>query len=299
MGISNKLFVIINPISGTGNKADLPGLIEEILDKSKWDITTRYTKYPGHATALASEAAQQGYFAVVAIGGDGTINEVASALINTPTALGFVPTGSGNGLARHLHIPSNAKKALEIINDGYTEEIDYCTVNGRPFFCTSGVGLDAMISHKFAKAGSRGMKTYLRTAVTAFFDYHGEQFKITVDGKEINENAHIVTCCNAAQYGNNAIIAPRASISDGLIDVTVVRNFNIFDGPILGVRMLTNKLEQDRHVHFYRGRHVVVERQCPGITHIDGDPCIMPKKLDFKCVKDGLKVLLRHHKRSL
>lgn len=295
-----KILAIINPISGTGDKAQLPDMVKSILQPSRWDVSLCFTQYPGHATELTQQAVNDGYHAVVAIGGDGTINEVASALVDTNTALGIVPCGSGNGFGRHLHISSNATEALKIINNGYIEKIDYCKVNNVPFFCTSGVGFDAQVSANFAQAGTRGMATYMKTTLSTFFKYHGENFKLTIDGKEINEKAFVITCCNAAQYGNNAFIAPRASMQDGLIDVTVIHNFNFFNGSIVGLRMLTNHLEHDSHVTFYRGKDVIIERPHADIMQIDGDPQKMPARLEFTCVHNGLAVILpSNHKKGI
>lgn len=300
MNNRKKALVIINPISGTGSKDQLPTLVTTMLQPSIWDVLLCFTEYPGHATELAHDAITEGYHTVVAIGGDGTINEVASALVDTDVALGIVPCGSGNGLGRHLHISNNAHVALSIINEGHVEKIDYCTVNSKPFFCTSGVGFDAQVSANFAQAGTRGMATYMKTTINTFFKYRGEDFKLTIDGKVVNEKAFVITCCNAAQYGNNAFIAPRASIQDGLIDVTVIHNFNFVNGSILGLRMLTNHLEQDSHVKFYRGKHIIIERPTADIIQIDGDPQKMPARLEFNCVPKGLNVIVpTSHKKSI
>ncbi len=292
MDNKKKILAIINPISGTGNKGDMPSLIDGFIDNKIWDTEICFTEYPGHATELASQAVSDRYDVVIAIGGDGTINEVALALIDTPVALGIVPCGSGNGLARHLHISTNTREALSIINNGYAESVDYCMVNERPFFCTCGAGFDAQVSQKFAEAGTRGLATYIKATINEFFNYHGENFRILIDGELIEEHAFVVACCNAAQYGNNAFIAPQASMQDGLIDVTVIHNFNLLDGALLGARMLTRQIENDKHVSIYQGRHIVIERNNEGLIHIDGDPQMMPQNLDIKCVSKGLKVIL-------
>lgn len=290
--MKKQILVVINPISGTRNKKNIPALVTEVLDNSKWDVTICFTERPGHATELAADAVKNGFYAVIAIGGDGTINEVAQALTGTDTALGIVPCGSGNGFGRHLHLPQQPRKALEVINKGYTEKIDYCTVNDKPFFCTSGVGFDAQVSHNFANAGSRGMTTYLRTTISTFFKYRGEPFKVTIDDQVIEKKAFVISCCNAAQYGNDAFIAPEASMQDGLIDVTILDTFNFFTGSLVGIRMLRNKLKKDRHAHFYRGKNITIERQNADAAQIDGEPLIMPEVLKFSCIHNGLTVML-------
>lgn len=292
MNKKRNIFFIINPISGTNSKKTLPGIIHETMDSSKWNVHTQYTEYPGHATALALEAIKQQYDTVVAIGGDGTINEVATALCDTDVALGIVPCGSGNGFARHLHLPLNTAAALQVINKGDSDYVDYCTVNDKVFFCTCGAGFDAQVSQKFSEAGSRGMVTYLKTTINEYFKYHGERFSITIDGNLIEEKAFVIACCNAAQYGNNAFIAPQASMQDGMIDVTIIHNFNLIDGALLGARMLTRLIEHDKHVSIYRGRDIIIKRSKPDIIHIDGDPQMMGTDLYISCKSRGLKVIL-------
>ena len=153
-----RLLFIVNPISGPSSKGNILSAITGSIDMQKYDVTIRFTNHPGHATELASDAVAEGYDVVVAVGGDGTVNEVARALVGTDTALGIVPCGSGNGLARHLRIPMNTCKAIEIINAGEVDTIDVMTVNGQYCFCTTGVGYDAKVSAEYAKEERRGFK---------------------------------------------------------------------------------------------------------------------------------------------
>ena len=157
--------------------------------------------------------------------------------------------GSGNGLARHLNIPMNIEKALSIINLRHIEDLDYCTVNDRPFFCTCGVGFDALVSEKFAQAGRRGPITYLQKALSEYLKYRSEVYVIETADKTITEKAFIIACGNASQYGNNAYIAPKASMNDGLIDVTVILPFTPIDTAIMGLLLFTKHLAVDMH-HF-------------------------------------------------
>ena len=287
-----KTLVIINPISGTGNKNNVPALVEDALMSNESEVTIKLTERAGHATEMAQQAVSDGFDSVVAIGGDGTINEVARAVARTPVVLGIVPSGSGNGLARHLHIPMNVKDALALIARNHVEQVDYCMVNDRPFFCTCGAGFDAQVSHKFSEAGTRGIVTYIKTTINEFFKYHGENFKIHIDGNLIEEHAFVVACCNAAQYGNNAFIAPQASMQDGLIDVTLIHNFNLINGALLGARLITKQIEHDKHVSIFRGRDIIIERDKDDIIHIDGDPMLMPRRLEISCVSKGLNVII-------
>ena len=195
-----KILALINPISGTANKDYLPETIRQIVDSSLFDLSIRFTQRPNHAYQLAKEAAGKGYYGVIAVGGDGTVNETASALCDTDTALGIVPNGSGNGLARHLDIPMDINEALEIINNRNIGQYDYCTANNHPFFCTCGVGFDAQVSAKFAKSGKRGPLSYVKSAVSEYLKYRPQSYRITSPEGTIAEKAFIIACGNASQY---------------------------------------------------------------------------------------------------
>jgi len=286
------ILAIINPVSGTGSKDKIPRLIDTVVDNDRNDVSIVMSEYAGHAREIAAQAVQDGIDVVVAIGGDGTVNEVGSALCGTGTALAIVPSGSGNGLARHLRIPMNASRALQLLNDGAVGQFDYCTVNGRPFFCTCGMGFDATVSDKFANEGTRGFITYIKTTMTEFFKYKAQDYSINIDGIGHEERAFVIACCNAAQYGNNAYIAPRATMQDGLIDVTVMHGFNVVEGPIIGARLFFRQLDKDRHVSIYRGKRVVIERRHDDILHIDGDPLMMPAQVVIENVSNGINILV-------
>ena len=286
------ILAIINPVSGIGNKNKIPRLIDTVVDQDTNDVSIVMSEYAGHAREIAAMAVNEGIDVVVAIGGDGTINEVGSALVGTGTALAIVPSGSGNGLARHLRISMNASRALQVLNNGQVGLFDYCTVNGKPFFCTCGMGFDAEVSYKFANEGTRGFITYIKTTLTEFFKYKAQDYTIDIDGKTLQDRAFVIACCNAAQYGNNAYIAPRATMQDGLIDVTVMHGFNLAQSALIGARLFSRQLDKDRHVSIYRGKHVSIERKADDIIHIDGDPITMPAKLDFQIVSKGIRILV-------
>lgn len=288
-----KLMAIINPISGTdGGKSTMPQVIAQAIDHMRFDVDTRFTQYAGHATALAAEAIAAGCHGVLAVGGDGTVNEVASALRDTPVSLGIMPCGSGNGLARHLGIPLEPEKAISIINHNHTEALDYCTVNERPFFCTCGVGFDAMVSEKFAQAGRRGPITYLQKALGEYLRYHSEEYIIETADKVVAEKAFIIACGNASQYGNNAFIAPQASMKDGLIDVTVILPFTPIDTAMMGLLLFTKHLDQDTNIQSFRAAELTIRRPRADVMHIDGEPVMMPAELHIKCHKGGISVFL-------
>ena len=288
----HKILAIINPISGIGGKGKMPALIKSKLDAERFDLEVVFTERPGHATLLAQDAAADGCDIVLAVGGDGTINEVGRALCGTDTALAILPCGSGNGLARHLHIPMNAEKALETLNNGVIDLVDYGTVNNHPFFCTCGVGFDAQVSYKFANEDTRGLVTYIKTTISEYFRYRAQHYRITIDGSTIEEKAFVIACCNAAQYGNNALVAPRASMQDGKIDLTVIHSFNLGEAALLSARLFTSNIDRDRHVSIYRGRDIIIERDDEDVMHIDGDPVMMPGVLHITCHPSAMRVVV-------
>ena len=292
MESKEKILVVINPISGTAKKDDLPKIIDDVLDKSVFDIEIQFTEGANHAFNISKEAAEKGYYGVIAIGGDGTINEVASALCNTETALGIIPNGSGNGLARHLGIPFDITEALQVINNRKTDRFDYCTANERPFFCTCGLGFDAQVSAKFAKGGKRGPLGYIKSTISEYLKYRSETYKITMDDHIISERAFLIACGNASQYGNNAYIAPNADMQDGKIDVTVILPITPFDTAILGLLLFSKHIDQDTNIISFRSSSLTIERERSGIMHLDGDPIMMPEKIKIDCHHLGLKVFI-------
>lgn len=290
MECRKKILALINPISGTAGKDYLPGLIEKQLDTGRFELAIRYTQRANHAYHLAKQACEEGCYGVLAIGGDGTVNETASALCNTETVLGIIPNGSGNGLARHLGIPMDIPKALGIINETHIQRLDYCTANGHPFFCTCGVGFDAQVSAKFAKEGKRGPIGYVKSAVSEYLKYRSQEYRITTPDGIITERAFLIACGNASQYGNNAYIAPNADMQDGLIDVTVILPITPFDTALLGALLFSRHIDQDTNIISFRTPSLKIERKEAGIMHIDGETLMAKASIDICCHSNGLKV---------
>jgi len=283
---------IINPISGAINKRKLPKQIEKELDHSRWLENIVFTEYAGHATELSRQYARMGFDAVVAVGGDGTVNEVASGLRDTETALGILPTGSGNGLARHIGMSMRISRAIEQINHGEIIRADYGLVNDRPFFCTCGVGFDALIADQFATAGTRGMKTYMQNILKDLFSYHPETYSIQGDGVDLNPEAFLITFANANQWGNDAFIAPKASIQDGKMDIAILSKFPLIAAPAMAFNLFTKNIDRDYFMNTVQARAVHVVREQEGPLHVDGEPLQMPRELDIRIVEDGLRLLV-------
>lgn len=287
-----KISFIVNPKSGTQSKEQILHLLDEKLDKEKYDREVIYTGYAGHAVEIASQKAKEGVYAVVAIGGDGTINEIARSLVHTGTALGIIPCGSGNGLARHLQIPMDPRKAIEIINEGIIDIIDYGKINDVPFFCTCGVGFDAFVSLKFANAGRRGPLTYLEKTLLESLKYQPETYELETEDGTRKYKAFLIACGNASQYGNNAYIAPQATLTDGLLDVTILEPFTVLDVPSLSFHLFNKTIDQNSRIKTFRCKRLRIHRTKPGVVHFDGDPLMMGEDINVTAVKEGLQVII-------
>ena len=287
-----QIVFIVNPKSGTHGKAHILIGIDECVNKDKYGVEIVYTQYPGHATEIAAQKARENAYAVVAIGGDGTVNEVARALVHTQTALGIIPCGSGNGLARHLQIPMDPWEAIDIINGGNQETVDYGKINDIPFFCTCGVGFDAFVSLKFSQAGKRGPLTYLEKTLRESLNYRPETYELDVDGSTSHYEAFLIACGNAAQYGNNAYIAPQATMDDGLLDVTIVEPFTMLDVPTLAFQLFNKTIDQNSRIKTFRCKDLHIHRTKSGVVHYDGDPIMMGEDIYVTIVKKGIQVLV-------
>ncbi|MCM1035327.1 MAG: YegS/Rv2252/BmrU family lipid kinase [Paludibacter sp.] len=283
---------IINPISGTQNKKRIPKHIDSLLDHSKWATDIVFTEYKGHATELAQQYAHLGFDAVVAVGGDGTVNEVASGLRDTPTALGILPIGSGNGFARHLDIPLRLPRAIEMLNCSEPITVDYGMLNDKPFFCTCGTGFDALISEHFATAGKRGLRTYIEQIVKDVFQYTPETYRLQGEGIDTTAEAFLITFANANQWGNAAYIAPQASIQDGKMDIAILSKFPIVAVPSLVMQLFTKTLDKGLFMNTLRTKEITLTRDTCSPFHCDGDPIDAGKTVHIRIIEDGLRVLV-------
>ncbi|MEI6753485.1 MAG: diacylglycerol kinase family protein [Paludibacter sp.] len=291
--MSKKIAFIVNPFSGTGRKEDLSGMIIRGLDQSFYKPEIIFTKYRGHGTELAKEFAEKGFQIVVAVGGDGTVNEVARSLIHTDTSLGIIPIGSGNGLARHLGIPTSVRKAIKQLNYSEPIFIDYGLVNEHPFFCTCGTGFDAYVSTEFAKGKRRGIMSYIEKIITGYFSYKSQNYHLEGDGIDLKVKAFVLTFANASQWGNNAYIAPQASVQDGQMDISIMSNFPVIAIPTLALNLFAKNIDKDLFMTTLRAKSIVLRREESGPFHYDGEPYEEGTEIYVKTVTDGLKVLVK------
>ena len=277
------MLFIVNPISGTKSKSSLINT----LKATGHNVVC--TEYAGQAEKLAREAEDD---IVVAVGGDGTVNEVARGLIGTGKTLGIIPRGSGDGLALHLGLSHNTKKALKTIEAGKTNMMDAATVNDRFFFSVCGIGFDAQVSERFAKSGKRGIGNYLEQAFRTWIRFNPEECLINIDGQEWKSKPVLITIGNSDQWGNGARITPNADSNDAMLDITILDKPNNVEIPVLAYRIMTGTIYNDHRVHWYRGRNIIIKREKPGPAHIAGEYFHTGTTLDIRIIPDALKVIV-------
>ena len=284
---------IINPVSGTANKAGVLKYIGKVFgDMKQYDLHLHTTRSRDDGYDVAKHYAEQGFETIVAVGGDGTVNEVARSLMGTKTALGIVPMGSGNGLARHLQIPMDYREAIDAIIKNKTQPIDAAKINDHIFFCTAGIGFDALIGKRFNASSKRGLQTYFRESAKEIFSYIPQDYVLNIDGEEITRKAFLITFANASQWGNNFYIAPRAHSSDGLLDVVIWREFPLIVAPWILPQLLTKTFNKAPYIETFRSRNITVRRKTEDYVHFDGDSCIMGKELEIKIIPLALRAII-------
>lgn len=282
---------IINPTSGKKSNVDVAAHIKLHLNHQKYSHDIVYTAHAGHAPELAREAAENGCKMVVAVGGDGTVNEVARGLLNTETAMAILPKGSGNGLARHLQVPLDLEGALHVLSEGHTTSIDSGSINEHPFVTTAGIGFDAYISSVFAGSKKRGLQSYVELVMKEVRSYKHLPVKVSINGRELDTDCFVMAFANAAQYGNNAYIAPEADIQDGLLDVCLVRTLDLIKALNLSYCMLTNQLAHADSAEYFKTKHIKVETEEPMMFHADGEYIGKASSFDVHIQPLSLKVV--------
>jgi YegS/Rv2252/BmrU family lipid kinase len=288
---SQSIKFIINPVAGfRRDKSYITDLIRSRCRHVKFSL--EQTTGRGDATRMAQDAAAEGYGVVVAVGGDGTVNEVASGLVGTETALGIVPHGSGNGLARSMGIPLQAVKALEVIWNGKEYHIDAGRAAHRYFFVVTGVGFDASVGHKFNSAVWRGPVPYFYIAAREFANYQPEPLRLCFEDKVLEMTPFLVTIANTQQYGNGAIIAPHARPDDGILDICVVRPMNFVEFMLHVPKLFTGKADTVPLITYYRANAAAIEKSGPVLFHVDGEAEISPGPVHVSVLPKALKIIV-------
>lgn len=291
-----KAAFIMNPISGSGLKDEILATIRSISQKyPQYEVECYYTTGMGDAYRAAMGYVEQGYGVVAAIGGDGTVNEVAKALVGSSARLAIIPAGSGNGLARHLGIPMAVQAAVNLVFEGTPKSIDAGKINDEFFFCTAGVGFDAVVGEKFNSSGTRGLATYVEHCAKEYVKYEPEEYEIDILGTKFRQKAFLITFANSSQWGNNVFIAPDANISDGMMDVVVWRESPMVTMPLLTAELFLKKIKYSEFVDTYRCREVRIRRKSPGVIQFDGESRTMGEVLDVSVLHNVLEVLVPYH----
>lgn len=287
-----KILFIVNPISGVGKQRIVETLVPNCLDQKIFDFEIVYTEYAGHASFIAKNASEDGVDIVVVVGGDGSVNEVAKALVHSGTVMGIVPCGSGNGLARCLKIPMRIENAIKVLNKQKIKTIDTAIVNNEPFFNIAGVGYDALIAGLFAREGKRGLLSYMKVIAESYLRYRQETYEITVNGAQFHRKALFICVANSNQYGYNTFIAPHAKVDDGLLDVCIMRKIPILEAPLLAPLLFSRNIDKSRYIEIIKASEVKIVLHKKHLIHIDGDPMRVAKELDIKIIPKSLHVLI-------
>lgn len=289
--MKKRIRFIINPFSGTSGKKSTPDLIKKFLDHSKFEYEIAFTEYGGHAIKLAKEGADLKFDYVVAVGGDGSVNEVAQSLIHTNTALAVLPGGSGNGFAMHLGLGRSIQKAIKFINTGQVIEIDTCTANNRFFINVSGLGFDARIAYKTKENSKRGFIPYLLTSIRESRKFKPQHLNIKIDDKLLQGEYAAAVVANASMYGYHFTIAPQASMQDGIMDIMLIKKAPMYKYFLTTFRFLNRTLHKSDITETYQGKSISISMNEGNYLHVDGEGYKTEKNLTFQINPKSLKVL--------
>lgn len=289
----HRILFIVNPISGHRRKETFPNLVRETLDKSYFEYEVVFTERGGHARELAQQAVADKFDVVAAVGGDGTINEIAQSLIGTEVAIALIPYGSGNGLARCLHLPLRPQNAIKTLNHSRVIAIDTALVNGVPFVSIAGVGLDAQTAFDFSNDPRRGFVSYAKYALENYIHFEPQKYVLTFDDVMTVEcSPLLISFANSNQFGYNAVIAPHSDLSDGLLDACVLNRPPVGLAPLVASQMMLEKLNHSRYFTEFKAQKIVVKRPADAVVNIDGEPMMFPKDLEIKVVPHSLNVVV-------
>lgn len=285
-----KVAFIINPKAGVKKKIDLEEFIITNFSKQiPFDLIVWKNK--DDFESIKQQILNGNYTIVVACGGDGTVNQVASVVVNTNIALGILPLGSGNGLARSNQIPMDLKQALNVVSRAQTKKIDSGLINDIAFFCTAGVGFDALIADKFASSTKRGFQTYVKTVLKEYFNYKPHTYSINVDGKKTHTKAFLITIANAGQWGNNVYIAPKALIDDGILHVTILKPFSKFTIPAVISKLMSKRIHRSAYFESQDGKNIEINFEGELPSHFDGEPLKAKEKITVRINPLSLNVI--------
>lgn len=292
--MKKKLLFIVNPISGIGKQRKIEKVLQSKLNHNKFDYEVRYTEHIHHGTDIAREAVSEGAFdAVVAVGGDGSINDVVKGITGSTVTLGIIPCGSGNGLARNLKIPLTPALAINIINQYYTAPIDTVTLNDSTYVSIAGIGFDALVARRMKLAKTRGLQAYTNIILADYPSYQEKTYRMNIDGHEIERSAWFISFANSNQFGFNTAIAPLAKLDDGLIDICIVDKIPLAHLPLTAPLVYLNHFQLSQHVEMYKAHEVIVYNNDYQWVNIDGEGERVGTELHFTNNPKSLNVICR------
>ena len=281
---------VVNPSSGPQKKRNIVDVISKNMSgKTPFDILVWKDK--NNFEEIRKQITSGKYTHVVAVGGDGTVNEVAKNLANTNIILGIIPRGSDNGLARSLGIPQNAIQAIKRVEDGSVKTIDNGLINGKFFSCAAGVGFDAHICQLFANSKTRGLISYIKISLTQFFSYRAKEYTIETNNETLKTKAFLIAFANAGQYGNDFYIAPQAKMDDGLLHMVILKPFNIIGACNLLVKVLSKKAHQAKNIVTLTATNIKIKNLSSEFIHFDGEPGIIENEIEVSINPQSLQVI--------
>lgn len=285
---------IINPISGVYKKKNIPEKIARYIDYVQYDYTIRFTQYAGHATLIAQQAVAEGYHVCVAVGGDGSINEVAQSLIGTETALGVIPYGSGNGFATHLKIPPrDVEGALKVLNTGKVVKIDLIKSNIRYVVSNAGFGIDSSVARRFHHHAIRGLASYAWAVVKELLLYFKPfEAKVEIDDVVLEKEFFLFTAFNSNQYGYDYAVFPFTSMKDGVMDVIVMNRFRVWKLFYIVACLMLKRADLIKEAESYRAKRIKIHGSKKMVYQFDGDSVIWHDDVIFEAVPQCINMIV-------
>lgn len=295
-----KLIYFINPISGTGKKTELLETIQKKTAKEKISFEVLYTNAAGDYRYLVEKISSEKITDIIVCGGDGTVNQIANAVLGIAINIGIIPMGSGNGLALAAKIPRHINRALQIIFDGKAQCVDGFYINKRFSCMLCGLGFDAQVAHDFARQQKRGLATYVKQSAKNFFSAKAWPFEMEMNGTVISTNAFFISIANSNQFGNNFTIAPQASLQDGLLDIVVANKMSklrmiwtvlkqVRNGQ---VRMYEDRKYHQNDIHYFQAQKLNIKNPLGAPLHIDGDPVETAPFFEIEIIEKAFRLLM-------
>lgn len=298
--MKKKTLVIVNPISGVGRQKKIEKILQNNLNHDLFDYKVRYTEYIHHGTEIARDAVDRGYDCVVAVGGDGSVNDVVQGIKDSDTRLGIIPCGSGNGLARSLKLPLQPWLATRVLNQQFEQTIDSIVVNDNWVVVNAaGCGFDAFIARLMHAAKTRGFSAYTNLVLREYTRYKNSNYRLVIDGQEYYRNAWFIAIANSQQYGYNLAVAPKAELDDGLLDISILDKVPIDHLPITAPLAFTNHLDLSQHVEMFKAKDVLIEGNADRWVNLDGEGENIGTSVHFVVHPQSVKIYARDMKQLL